>query len=98
MPVTAEDLVPLGKVRASLTALAEDARAGREKIITRNGEAYVALVDARRLDAYHRLERELAHQQLLVDAAQGLHDVQTGDTLTPSQLDRKLKRKLQPPD
>lgn len=76
MPVTAQDLVPLGKVRASLTALAEAARAGREKVITRNGEAYVAWVDARRLDACHRLERELAHQQLLADAirpAGGLH-------------------------
>lgn len=38
--------MPLNKVRASLTALAEEARDGREKIITRNGEGDVALIDA----------------------------------------------------
>ena len=36
-------------------------RQGSEKIITKNGESYVALIDAERLDHYHRLERERIH-------------------------------------
>ncbi|WP_149195426.1 type II toxin-antitoxin system Phd/YefM family antitoxin [Luteimonas suaedae] len=94
MTITSEDIVPLNKVRASLTALAEEVRGGREKIITRNGEGYVALVDARKLDYYHRLERELLHQDLLGDAVKGLEDVREGRTTTPAELKRKLARRL----
>jgi antitoxin (DNA-binding transcriptional repressor) of toxin-antitoxin stability system len=65
-------------VRARFTELAEEVRAGAEKIITRNGESYVALVDARRLDHYHRLEREHIHIALLEEAARGLQDVRDG--------------------
>ncbi len=40
-------------------------RAGSEKIITKNGRSYVALIDADRLDYYHRLEQERIHLLLL---------------------------------
>ena len=43
------------------TELAEQVRAGAEKIITKNGEGYIALIDAERLDYYHCLERERIH-------------------------------------
>lgn len=49
-----------------------------EKIITRNGESYVALIDARRLYYYHQLERERIHLLLLDDAGKGLADVAAG--------------------
>jgi antitoxin (DNA-binding transcriptional repressor) of toxin-antitoxin stability system len=58
--------------------LADAARAGRETTITRNGKAYVALVDARKLEHYHHLEREHAHLTLLQEAARGLDDVDQG--------------------
>jgi hypothetical protein len=44
--------------RANLSELADQAMADAEKIITKNGEGYVDLIDADRLDYYHRLERE----------------------------------------
>ncbi len=78
MAIKSEDIVPLNQVRARFTELAEEVRAGAEKIITRNGESYVALVDARRLDHYHRLEREHIHIALLEEAARGLQDVRDG--------------------
>jgi prevent-host-death family protein len=78
MAIKSEDIVPLNQVRARLTELAEEVRAGAEKIITRNGESYVALVDARRLDHYHRLEREHIHLALLEEAARGLEDLRDG--------------------
>ena len=76
--------MPFNKVRADLTRLADEVRAGHEKIITRNGESYVALVDARKLDYYHRLEREKlarANSQLglLNDVAIGLQDLRAGE-------------------
>lgn len=93
MPITSEDIVPLNKVRASLTALAEQARAGQEKIITRNGESYVALVDARQLDYYHRLEEDQLYITLAEDAIKGLEDIEAGRTMSLAQLKRKYHRK-----
>lgn len=78
MPIHSGDIVPLTQVRARLTELAEEVRGGREKIITRNGESYVALIDARRLDHYHRLEREHIHLALLEEAERGLDDLEAG--------------------
>ena len=78
MAIKSDDIVPLNRVRARFTELAEEVRSGAEKIITRNGESYVALVDARRLDHYHRLEREHIHLALLEEAARGLEDLRDG--------------------
>ena len=92
MALTSEDIVPLKQVRAKFTKLAEQVRAGREKIITKNGESYVALIDARRLDHYHRLERENIHLVLLDEAARGWDDVEAGRTLKVAELRSRYKR------
>ncbi len=92
MPLTSEDIVPLNQVRARLTDLAEEVRAGHEKIITRNGRSYVALVDARRLDYYHRLEREHVHLILLEEAARGLDDASAGRLMSAAELRAKYRR------
>jgi antitoxin (DNA-binding transcriptional repressor) of toxin-antitoxin stability system len=55
-------------------------KAGAEKIITKNGESYVALIDSDRLDYYHRLEHERIHLLLIDDARRGLEDVVAGRT------------------
>ena len=84
MPITSQDIVPFNKARADLTQLADEVRAGHEKIITRNGESYVALVDARKLDYYHQLERKAQaesdfHLGLLKDAVTGLEQIRAGE-------------------
>lgn len=61
MSISIRDVVPFTQARAHLSELAEQAKAGAEKIIPKNGESYVALIDADRLDSYHRLERERIH-------------------------------------
>ncbi len=54
MGVRAADVVPISEARARLTELAEDVVGrGSEKVLTKNGASYVALVDARKLDYYH---------------------------------------------
>lgn len=80
MGFSAGDVVPFTQARAKLSELAEQAKAGAEKIITKNGESYVALIDADRLDYYHRLERERIHLLLLDDARRGLADIAAGRT------------------
>ena len=80
MGFSASDVVPFTQARANLSELADQAKAGAEKIITKNGESYVALIDADRLDYYHRLERERIHLLLIDDAKRGLADIETGRT------------------
>ena len=81
MGFSASDVVPFTQARARLSELADQAKAGAEKIITKNGASYVALIDAARLDYYHRLERERIHLLLINDAQRGLEDIAAGRTV-----------------
>ena len=78
MSISASDVVPFTQARANLSELADQVKAGAEKIITKNGASYVALIDADRLDYYHRLERERIHLLLIDDAQRGLADLAAG--------------------
>ena len=46
MGISTNDVIPLSQARANFSELAEEVKAGAEKIITKNGESYVALIDA----------------------------------------------------
>lgn len=78
MGISARDVIPLSQARANFSELAEEVKGGAEKIITKNGESYIALIDASRLDYYHQLERERIHLLLIDEAAKGLDDVAAG--------------------
>jgi len=95
MPFTASDIVPLTQARANLSELADQVKAGSEKIITKNGESYVALIDAERLDYYHRLEHERIHLLLIDEAEKGLIDVEAGRTRDARAVLADLKRDAQ---
>lgn len=85
------DVVPISEARARLAELAEDvAGHGSEKLLTKNGASYVALVDARKLDYYHALEAEHAGLVLVQSALQGLEDLAAGRVMDESELDRAL--------
>lgn len=92
MSISSKDIVPLNQVRARFSELAEEVRDGHEKIITRNGESYVALIDARRLDRYHQLEREHVHFTLLEEASRGWADVEAGRLLSVAETRAKYKK------
>jgi len=93
MAITAKDVIPFTQARAKLSELAEQVKTGAEKIITRNGESYVALIDAERLDYYHRLERERIHLVLIEEAEKGLADVAAGRTRDAREFLRRFKAK-----
>ncbi len=80
MSIDAKDIVPIGQVRARFSELASEARAGARKVITKNGEAYVAVIDARLLDHFHALEQDRIHRALLNDGLRGLDDMRAGRT------------------
>ena len=91
MNLRARDVVPISEARARLTESAEDVVGnGTEKLLTKNGASYVALVDARKLDYYHALEAEHAGLVLLQGALEGLEDLAAGRVLDEAELDQAL--------
>ena len=93
MPISPKDIIPLTKARAKLTELCEQVRREhREKIITKNGESCVALIDADQLEHYHRLEREHIHLTLLEEAVRGMEDVASGKILSLKKLKARYGR------
>lgn len=90
MSFTAQDVVPISEARARLTELADDVVSGAEKLLTKNGTAYVALVDAKKLDYYHALEQEYASLVLLTEAETGLREVLAGHRVSNDELTKAL--------
>ena len=93
MGISAADVIPLSHARANFSELAEEVKAGAEKIITKNGESYIALIDASRLDYYHQLERERIHLLLIDDASKGLDDVIAGKVKNARIAIQSIKRR-----
>jgi len=91
MTLRASDIVPISEARSRLTELAEDVVGrGAEKVLTKNGSSYVALVDAKKLDYYHALEREHAGLVLLNEAETALSQVIAGKRMSSAELDKLL--------
>lgn len=93
MSISSSDVVPLSLARTKLSELAEQVKAGAEKIITKNGESYIAMIDAHKLDYYHRLERARIHLLLIDEVAKGLADVEAGRVTDARSALLKLKKR-----
>ncbi len=78
MEPIARDVIPLTLAEAIFSDIADEVKAGAEKIITKNGEHYVALINIDRLAYYHRLEQERLDELLLDGATRGLRDMAAG--------------------
>jgi len=87
MALRTSDVVPISEARARLTELADEVvGAGAEKVLTKNGASFVAIVDARKLDYYHTLEAEHAGLVLLDEAETGLRQLLAGQRVTSHDL------------
>lgn len=93
MGISASDVIPLSHARANFSELAEEVKAGAEKIVTKNGESFIALIDSDRLDYYHQLERERIHLLLIDEASKGLDDVAAGRLKDARSAIRSIKRR-----
>jgi len=60
--------------------------------VTELSGVIAALIDAERLDHYHRLEREHVHLTLLDEALRGVEDVNTGKVLSNAKLKARYGR------
>lgn len=96
MGISKLDAVSLAQVRARFSELVQEVKAGAEKIITKDGEPYVALIDAERLDHYRQLARERIHLLLIDEARKGLDDVAAGRVKGARGAIRSIKRRRSP--
>ena len=80
MGIAVRDIVAFSEARTNLSRLVDEVLQGAEKIITRNGEPAAALIDAKRLDYYHQLDRDRGHLMLLDEVENGLADIVAGRT------------------
>ena len=90
MSYSAQDVVPISEARARLTELSDEVVNGAEKLLTKNGSAYVAIIDAKKLDYYHALEEEHASLVWLNEAETSLRQILAGDRVSTSELMRAL--------
>ena len=87
MTMRTSDVMPISEARARLTELADEViDTGTEKVLTKNGASFVAIVDARKLDYYHALEIEHAGLVLLDEAETGLRQLLAGQRVTSNEL------------
>jgi prevent-host-death family protein len=93
MAFSAKDVIPLSQARANLSELADEVSAGAEKIITKNGESYVAMIGVDKLDRFHRLEKARIHLELLAQAEAGLADVKAGRVRDAREAIAELKKR-----
>ncbi|MEN9794776.1 MAG: hypothetical protein RJA17_1316 [Pseudomonadota bacterium] len=94
MTLRTSDVVPISEARARLTELADEVvGAGAEKVLTKNGSSFVAIVDARKLDYYHALEAEHASLVLLDEAEAGLRQWIAGQRVSAKELLSALAEK-----
>jgi len=93
MGISASDVIPLSHARANFSELAEEVKAGAEKIVTKNGESFIALIDSDRLDYYHQLERERIHLLLINEVSKGLDDVAAGRVKDARNATQSIKRR-----
>ncbi|HEX7387980.1 MAG TPA: type II toxin-antitoxin system prevent-host-death family antitoxin [Castellaniella sp.] len=94
MVLFTKDVVSLSQARATLSELSDQAADGAEKIITKNGEGYAALIGADRLDHYHRLEQDHIHRTLIAEACKGLEDILAGRTQDAEEAIDEMIRRL----
>ena len=87
MALRTSDVVSINEARTRLTELADEVvEAGTEKVLTKNGASFVAIVDARKLDYYHTLEEEHASLILLDEAETGLRQLLSGQQISSKEL------------
>ena len=90
--IATKDIIPISKARARLTELADDvSKSGQEKVFTRNGESYVALITAAQLDDYRRF-KEAEHLSMLKALVEAAEDIEAGRVYTWDEFKPRLAR------
>lgn len=87
-----EDIIAISRARARLTELADSvSKTGQEKVFTKNGESYVALITAGQLDDLRRY-REAEHLSMLKALVEAAEDIESGQVYAWDDFKPRLAR------
>ena len=90
--INTQDIIPISRARARLTELADDvSKTGHEKVFTKNGESYVALITAEQLDDFHRF-KEAEHLSMLKALVEAAQDIDAGRVYAWDEFKPRLAR------
>jgi PHD/YefM family antitoxin component YafN of YafNO toxin-antitoxin module len=90
--ITTKNIIPISRARARLTELADDvSKTGNEKVFTKNGESYVALITAEQLDDFHRF-KEAEHLSMLEALVEAADDIEAGRVYAWDEFKPRLAR------
>jgi len=90
--ITTKDIVPISQARVRLTEIADDvSKSGHEKVFTKNGESYVALITAEQLDDYRRF-KEAEHLSMLKALVEAAEDIDAGRVYTWDEFKPRLAK------
>lgn len=89
---TTKDIIAISRARARLTELADDvSKTGNEKVFTKNGEGYVALITAAQLDDLRRF-RQAEHLSMLAALVDAAEDIEAGRVYAWDEFKPRLAR------
>lgn len=89
MHIFSTDVVPITAARARLTEIAAEVVAsGQPKVLTRNGESYVAVVGVADLDEFQRL-RAADHMRNLHDLSRAAREAAAGKSMSVAAFRRR---------
>jgi hypothetical protein len=89
---TTKDIIAISRARARLTELADDvSKTGNEKVFTKNGEGYVALITAAQLDDLRRF-RQAEHLSMLAALVDAADDIEAGRVYAWDEFKPRLAR------
>lgn len=89
---TTKDIIAISRARARLTELADDvSKTGNEKVFTKNGEGYVALITAAQLDDLRRY-RQAEHLSMLAALVDAAEDIEAGRVYAWDEFKPRLAR------
>jgi PHD/YefM family antitoxin component YafN of YafNO toxin-antitoxin module len=90
--IATQDIVPISQARVRLTELADDvSKSGHEKVFTKNGASYVALITAEQLDDYRRF-KEAEHLSMLKALVESAEDIAAGHVYTWDEFKPRLAK------
>ncbi len=88
------NIIPFSESKKFFSRITNDVfKKNEEKIITKNGRPYVAMISLENLDYYHKLKKDIIFSNLLDDMERGLDDVKHGRVYTLEQIKKKFKVK-----
>ena len=89
-PSLSNNIIPFSELKKDFSQIAAAIHQDKtERIVTKNGKAFIAIIDPATLDYYHDLEKNLQLSQILDEAEKGLYDLAKKKTFSLAEAKKR---------